>query len=1051
MFEKVKNIACFLMILTVSGGVNTCYSQCDNADFSQQNFNNWVGRTGSCCAINTPTVGIVNGRHTIMTGAGSDPVACNDITFVAPGYSASARLGNNQPGCQAERLSYTYNVTPQSALFTYQYAVVLEDPGHSPADQPRFEIRVLNSAGQLISQQCGYYSVTSAANIQGFRNCGGVRYRAWTPVGIDLSAFIGQNITVEFSTGDCGLCGHFGYAYIVAECNPLEIIVDYCPANSNIATLTAPRGFSYLWNTGATSQSIQVANPINGAQYSCVLTAVTGCQVTVSANIAATTINTGFDFNIACPGEQTQFNDLTNSNLGSVVSWDWDFGDGTTSVLQDPTHTYPVSGIYSVTLTTVTSNNCQGTSTQAVDINPYPAVNFSAPPTCESFPVNFTNGTLFPATIGAWVWDFDDNSAPNSANWDAQHLYQTGTYNPTLIAWSQNLVCSDTFTMPVTVSALPTADFTFTDVCHGTPVDFTNTSQGTISNSTWDFGDNSIPQYLNSPSHNYISSGIYNTTLTITSIDGCVDSITQAVAVTAQPSAQFTFNNACVGQTVNFTNQSTITPPFTINEWEWDFGDVTPVNTTDWEPQHNYTAPGTYYIRLITWSDNLVCSDTLVDSVYIYLQPQVDFSFDNVCLFTSMDFENLSQGEITNWDWNFGDATPHNFNADVSHTYNTPGDFDVTLTATTIYGCVDSAVETITVYSQPQAAFNSSDVCHGFITDFTDLSTTPAPGNIVTWQWNFADATPFVNDTSTSHLYANPGNYNVVHTVVSDEGCVDSLIQTIIVHPNPVVDFIGEPDEGCSPLLVDFHDFSGILTGINAQWDWSFGDNTASTEQNPSHYFINTSSTLPAIYDITLKVTSDEGCQTVTRKDDYISVFPTPKAGFSFTPQTTTVIYPQITFTDLSQDATTWNWNFGDYQVNNTSSFQEPVYNYADTGIFTITQVVYNDYRCSDTAKSEVIINPDVVIYIPNAFSPNGNGVNDIFTIDGTGITTYEMRIYDRWGELLFYTENLRRGWDGTMQRNGEKAKQDMYVYTITVLDLVEAEHKFYGYVMLLR
>jgi gliding motility-associated-like protein len=98
-----------------------------------------------------------------------------------------------------------------------------------------------------------------------------------------------------------------------------------------------------------------------------------------------------------------------------------------------------------------------------------------------------------------------------------------------------------------------------------------------------------------------------------------------------------------------------------------------------------------------------------------------------------------------------------------------------------------------------------------------------------------------------------------------------------------------------------------------------------------------------------------------------------------------------------------------------------------------------------------VIINPDVVIYIPNAFSPNANGVNDRFTINGTGITAQQMRIYDRWGELLYYTEDIDSGWDGTIQRNGDKAKQDMYVYTITVLDLVKAEHKFYGYVMLLR
>ena len=217
------------------------------------------------------------------------------------------------------------------------------------------------------------------------------------------------------------------------------------------------------------------------------------------------------------------------------------------------------------------------------------------------------------------------------------------------------------------------------------------------------------------------------------------------------------------------------------------------------------------------------------------------------------------------------------------------------------------------------------------------------------------------------------------------------------------------------------------------------------------YIFINYSTTVPAVFDVMLRVSSDEGCETTVRKENYITVFPIPKAGFTFTPQVTTVIYPQVEFTDLSQEATQWSWNFGDNQVDNTSNFQNPVYNYTDTGVFTITQVVYNDYRCSDTMRSEVIINPDVVIYIPNAFSPNANGVNDRFAINGIGITAMQMRIYDRWGELLYYTEDIESGWDGTIQRNGERAKQDMYVYTVTAFDLVKAERKFYGYVMLLR
>jgi len=168
------------------------YSQngCPNADFSFQDFTNWQGFTGTysaCC----PTPGIVPGRHTIINTPGTDANACNNLQVLPPGLSVGARLGNESVGAQAERLRYSLVVDASNSLFFYRYAVVLENPSnHSPSEQPKFDIKVLNASNQVIDTICGMYSVVSAGSIPGFQSCGSTRWKDWTVVGIDLSPYM---------------------------------------------------------------------------------------------------------------------------------------------------------------------------------------------------------------------------------------------------------------------------------------------------------------------------------------------------------------------------------------------------------------------------------------------------------------------------------------------------------------------------------------------------------------------------------------------------------------------------------------------------------------------------------------------------------------------------------------------------------------------------------------------------------------------------------------------------------------------------------------------
>lgn len=282
----MQSIKWILVLLTSIG-----FAQCSNIGFEQNNFNGWVGTRGSCCPILITNTGIMSGRHTITSGTATDINTCNIVPIVAPGSTRSAKLGNENINAEAEGLSYTFTVTPQSNLITYQYAVVFEDPGHIPIQQPRFEASIIRANGTIVS--CTQFTATAAGNLPGFQSCSRydalgfqifVRYKNWSTIAADVTAYMGQTLTLRFRTGDCSQGGHFGYAYVDASCGPLQLAIDYC-VNDMYAVITAPSGFaSYLWNTGETTQTIYV-NPMQISNVSCTITTAAGCTSVISIPI----------------------------------------------------------------------------------------------------------------------------------------------------------------------------------------------------------------------------------------------------------------------------------------------------------------------------------------------------------------------------------------------------------------------------------------------------------------------------------------------------------------------------------------------------------------------------------------------------------------------------------------------------------------------------------------------------------------------------------------------------------------------------------------------
>lgn len=273
------------------------YNQnCLNAGFedgSLSGYTTYLGRISTNGTVTIETPGSNDRQHKIMhISDGFDPIAenfCSEnklLPVVPPDAGEyTLRLGNSSSGAQAERVLLNFTVTPELTFFLLRYAVILNDPNHAPFEQPRFELRILDENGQIFP--CGEYQVRSAENIPGFETCSGNwRVRPWTTVGFELQSFLGQNIQIEILTTDCAQGGHAGYAYLDVSCQPLEINLEgYCPDNTD-CTMRVTDGFiNYKWNTGDTTNAINIQNPLAGTAYQVTVTSATGCTLVLSETI----------------------------------------------------------------------------------------------------------------------------------------------------------------------------------------------------------------------------------------------------------------------------------------------------------------------------------------------------------------------------------------------------------------------------------------------------------------------------------------------------------------------------------------------------------------------------------------------------------------------------------------------------------------------------------------------------------------------------------------------------------------------------------------------
>ncbi len=406
---------------------------------------------------------------------------------------------------------------------------------------------------------------------------------------------------------------------------------------------------------------------------------------------------------------------------------------------------------------------------------------------------------------------------------------------------------------------------------------------------------------------------------------------------------------------------------------------------------------------------------------------------------------NFTQASLNafSYHWDFGDPTTTLDTSNVlnpSWTYADSGTYQVMLIINPGSMCADTQTNIFYIFPLLDPLFSPppGECVYDNSYNFTGGGAFMGNG---TFSWNFgANASPTTSTSlnPTNIVYDSAGTFPVSFTI-TENGCSETVTANVVVYPKPIADYTLATSTACDLQPVSFIDasISPPLTYL-----WTFGDGGTSTLQNPFH-------TYPAIgnYPSSIIVSTIYGCKDTFALPSPVAVFPSPIAGINATPKDTSIFYPLVTAFDLSTGAIDCTIYWGDGTSNSNCDTSHA---YSAPGTYTIMQVVVNANGCRDTAKIDVIIRPEFLFWIPNAFTPNGNELNDVFKPKLLGVHDYSFLVFDRWGEKIFETNNEEVGWNGYFK--GRLCTNDVFVYKINFRDDVKnINHQYIGRVTLVR
>ncbi len=579
---------------------------------------------------------------------------------------------------------------------------------------------------------------------------------------------------------------------------------------------------------------------------------------------------------------------------------------------------------------------------------------------------------------------------------------------------------------------------------------------GQITGYEWDnYVDGSV-DYTTVANQHPFSPGTHAIQLIVTTEFNCKDSVEQMVQVYHKPSADFILEHVCAGKDFHLENISQIVTGTLSYQW-----DIENDNTIDALTHHldthlvNY---GTYDVRLLVTSDH-GCMDSIVKRVVIYPNPVALFSTDSVCLLLPNTFTNESfvpdttNNWMTRYTWDFGNQSQ----ATVEHTqttYTHADTFNVRLIVETNHGCIDSTRRFAKVYPLPFPDFSATESCLNDATVFTNETTFEATDDpdTYTYLWNMGSNQAIETAINPSFTYPNDGTFEVQLIATSIHNCLDSITKTIRVYPLPDLAFSASVHSECSPLCTQLSSQSTVNTPSTiTSIEW-FLDNLPLSDTDANALCIENTSSNLSYHSIGLKASTNHGCLSEIVYPNYLTVYDLPIADFEVDNEEVSIVYSLVNMKNNSYNADTYAWNFGD---NTHSTLFEPSHLFPDQedGNYRIQLIARTNYGCLDTAYRTVHVKEEMIFYIPNSFTPDGDMFNQefkpVFT-NGYDKYDYNLFIYNRWGELIFESHDSDYGWNGNYA--GFISPQGTYSWKIVVgTKENDLRKSFTGHVNLIR
>jgi len=775
--------------------------------------------------------------------------------------------------------------------------------------------------------------------------------------------------------------------------------------------------YSYSWNTTPVQTSPNASNLAAGS-YTCTVTDANSCTATATVTIAqpgALTASISGTSNVSCNGGNN--GTATGSVTGGTgpYSYSWN----TAPVQTTQTATGLMAGTYTVSVTD--ANGCTVTAIATI----------TQPAALRDSIASFTNVLCNGQSNGTATNGVKGGTGPYNYAWCNGQTTSIATALPvgscTITVTDANL-CTATATVTITQpTPLQLTASAFPATCNGTcNGSATVIPSGGTTPYTYGWSNGTSTANVNN-----LCAGNYS--VVVTDANGCVHD-TNPLTVTQPPairdSVVTSTNELCFGQT-NGSITAGVTGGTGAYTYSWN---TTPVQAT---ATATGLAAGNYSVMI---KDANGCKDSLSQTItqppLLTITPPAPVS---ICNGQSTLLQPVVNGGTTTYtyQWNTGTTTD-------TMTVNPVTSTTYTLVVTDANGCTAQATAIVNV-ALPLSikAPVSTAICPGSTATLT--ATASGGDGTYTYVWTpgpipgqTVKVTPLVTTT---------------YTVTVADGCGTPPASTnmvVIVDPLPIVSFTQDTTNGCYPVCVTFTDKSTIASGGIKTWGWNFGDGNISGLQNPMNCYTN-----PGMYTVSLTVTSDSGCSSAVVQNNLITVFDHPHTEFTDSPQPTTIASPEITFTDATTDlygVVQWLWTLGD--TNSASDIaitQNTTHSYTDTGTYCVRLIDMNKHGCIDSVTHCIVIDPLFTFYIPNAFTPNGDGVNDVFAPKGGYFKTFEMYIFDRWGSAIYHTLDINKGWSGTYNNNNNMCQMDTYVYLITVTDWKSVEHTYMGRVTLTK